>query len=78
MDEHVIDLIERALDMTYSLKQIGQYYFNEAEFGSPHISVLMEIDFQFIDGCEHMVRILEALKNKLQINHCICNKFNSC
>ena len=74
----VINLIERALDMTYSLKQIGQYYFNEAEFQSPYISILIEIDYQFHDGCDHMIKILDALKNKLQINHCICNKFNTC
>ena len=77
-DDDVIDLIEKALEMTYSLKRIGQYYFNEAEYRSPYISSLIEIDYEFNDGCDHMIKILNALKNQLQFNHCMCNKFDTC
>ena len=68
-------MVIKAIQMTLALKQIAQYYFNEAEVGSPYISTLMEIDYQFISGCEDMVRILQALKNKLRYNFCFCNTF---
>ena len=72
-EEHAEQLVIKALEMTFALKQIAQYYFNEAEVGSPYISTLIEIDYQFNSGCEDMVRILRALKNKLRYNFCFCN-----
>ena len=64
--------------MTNALRLIAQYYFNEAKVGSPHISILIEIDYKYNQGCEELMLALRALKNKLRYNHCLCNTYNSC
>ena len=71
-------LIDGMVQMTNNLRHIAQYYFNEAEVGSPYIAILIEIDYKFIEGCEETIRLLRALKNKLRHNNCLCNIYNSC
>ena len=71
-------LTTKALEMTFALQRIAQFYFAEAELGSPYISILLEIDNQFIDGCEDLIKILRALKNQLQYNICFCNTLDCC
>ena len=64
--------------MTLALQRIAQYYFNEAEVGSPYISTLMEIDYQFNAGCDDLIKLLRAMKNSLRYDICICQTINSC
>ena len=76
--EYAEQLVSKALEMTFALQRIAQFYFNEAEVGSPFISVLLEIDCQFSAGCDDIIRILRALKNKLCYNICFCNTIDTC
>ena len=76
--ENTILLIDGMTRMTNDLRYIAQYYFNEAEVGSPYISILIEIDYKFNEGCEEIIRLLRALKNQLRYNNCLCNTYNSC
>ena len=71
-------MVQKALEMTYALQRIAQYYFNEAEVSSPYIAVLIEFDFQFNTGCDQMIQILKALKNKLYFDYCFCNTLETC
>ena len=64
--------------MALALQRIAQYYFNEAEVGSPYIASLIEIDYQFSAGCDEMIKLLRAVKNYLQYDICICDTINSC
>ena len=77
-EEYAEALVVKALEMALALRHIAQYYFNEAEVGSPYISILIEIDYQFISACEDLIKIFRALKHKLRYNYCFCNTINTC
>ena len=69
---NILKMIRNTLEMTHCLKRIAQFYFNEAQMNSRNISMLIEIDFQFITGCDSIIEILNAVKNKLLNNSCFC------
>ena len=77
-EEYAEYLVKNTLQMSLALQRIAQYYFNEAEVGSPYISTLMEIDYQFNAGCDDLIKLLRAVKNSLKYDICICETINSC
>ena len=64
--------------MTNTLRQIAKYYFGEAKVDASYMTPIIRIENKFNEGCEEFLRLLQALKNNLQYNHCLCNTHNSC
>ena len=73
--ERTILLIDRMLQMTNALQRITQYYFSQTQMVP---SNMLSLSNKFNEGCEEIIRLLQAIKNKLRYNYCICNTHNSC
>ena len=71
-------IIDRILEMANTLRHIGQHYFGEAKVDAKYITPIIRIENEFNEGCEEFIRLLQALKNHLQYNLCLCNTHNSC
>lgn len=69
--------IDRALQITNALREIGDHFFQSAKFG-PNRQRFFIIQDQFNSGCDQLIYLLKATKTFLQNNYCLCNKLNSC
>ena len=71
------DFLQEALRMTKALHKIGHHNFQETRFG-PNQYGLLNIQNQFADGCDQLIKLLKATNTFLHFNHCLCNTFKSC
>ena len=71
------NFLQEALRMTEALIKIGHHYFQETQFG-PNQYGLLNIQNQFADGCDQLIKLIKATNTFLHFNYCLCNTFKSC
>ena len=69
--------LQEALRMAEALHKIGHHNFQETQFG-PNQYGLLNIQNQFSDGCDQLIKLLKTTNTFLLFNHCLCNTFKSC